>query len=50
MADPEFEGVYGHYTINSEDRQEVRRYRQALLVSGLSMSACLLQWWQMGAQ
>ena len=50
MADPEFEGLYGRYTINTEDRQEVRRYRQALLVSGLSMSACLLQWWQIGAQ
>ena len=47
-ADPRFEGVYGSYTINASDRQEVRRYRIALLVSGLSMTLGLLHWWQLG--
>ena len=41
-ADPEFEGVYGTYTINEQDRREVQRYRFALLVCGLSFSAGLL--------
>ena len=40
-ADPQFEGVYGSYTITEHDRREVQRYRFALLVSGLAMSAGL---------
>ena len=48
-ADPEFEGVYGTYTITEQDRREVQRYRFALLVCGLSFSAGLLQWWQLGS-
>ena len=47
-ADPTFEGVYGSYTITSADRDEVRRYRIALLVAGLAMSLGLLHWWQLG--
>ena len=49
-ADPQFEGVYGSYTITEHDRLEVQRYRIALLVSGLSMTAGLLQWWQLGGE
>ena len=49
-ADSQFEGVYGSYTITEHDRLEVQRYRIALLVSGLSMTAGLLQWWQLGGE
>ena len=47
-ADPTFEGVYGTYSITAADRDEVRRYRIALLVAGLAMSLGLLHWWQLG--
>ena len=49
-ADPQFEGVYGPYTITEQDRRDVQRYRFALLVSGIAFSAGLLQWWQLGGQ
>ena len=45
-ADPTFEGVYGPYSITATDRQEVRSYRIALLITGLSLAAGVLQWWQ----
>ena len=45
-ADPTFEGVYGTYSITAADRQEVRFYRIALLITGLSLAAGVLQWWQ----
>ena len=45
-ADPTFEGVYGTYSITAADRQEVRSYRIALLITGLSLAAGVLQWWQ----
>ncbi|WP_413442283.1 DUF2301 domain-containing membrane protein [Synechococcus sp. MIT S1220] len=48
-ANPRFEGVYGEYTITDDDRREVKSYRIALLISGLSFSAGLAQWWQLGA-
>ena len=47
-ADPQFEGVYGIYTITDDDRREVKLYRLALLMSGLSFSAGMVQWWQLG--
>ena len=47
-GDPQFEGVYGPYTITSTDRQEVQRYRISLLVAGLAMTAALVHWWQLG--
>jgi uncharacterized integral membrane protein len=47
-GDPQFEGVYGPYTITSTDRQEVQRYRISLLVAGLAMTAALVHWWQFG--
>ena len=45
-ADPTFEGIYGPYSITAADRQEVRSYRIALLITGLSLAAGVLQWWQ----
>ena len=47
-GDPQFEGVYGPYTITSIDRREVQRYRISLLVAGLAMTAGLMHWWQFG--
>ena len=47
-GDPQFEGVYGPYTITSIDRREVQRYRISLLVAGLAMPAGLVHWWQFG--
>jgi len=47
-ADPQFDGVYGPYTINEQDRREVQRYRIALLISGLAMSGGVLHWWALG--
>ena len=47
-GDPQFEGVYGPYTITSIDRLEVQRYRISLLVAGLAMTAGLVHWWQFG--
>ena len=49
-ADPQFDGMYGPFTITSKDREEVQRYRICLLISGISLSAGLLQWWQVGGQ
>ena len=36
-ADQQFQGVYGTYAITDTDRREVRNYRLALLLSGVSM-------------
>ena len=47
-ADPQYDGVYGRYTITEQDRREVQRYRIALLISGLAMSAGVLHWWTFG--
>ncbi len=51
-GDPQFEGVYGPYTITSTDRQEVQRYRISLLVAGLaddcSVSSLVAVWRQLG--
>ena len=47
-ADPQFDGVYGIYTITDDDRREVKLYRIALLMSGLSFCAGMVQWWQLG--
>ena len=35
-ADPQFEGVYGPYSITETDRRDVQRYRLALLTTGLA--------------
>ena len=47
-ADPQFDGVYGPYTITEQDRRDVQRYRIALLISGLAMSTGVLHWWALG--
>ena len=49
-ADPQFDGVYGPFTITAADRAEVQRYRFSLLISGIALSAGLLQWWLIGDQ
>jgi len=49
-VDPRFEGVYGPYTITASDRQDVQRYRVALLISGLAFTAGLSQWWSVGGE
>ena len=49
-ADPQFDGMYGPFTITSKDREEVQRYRVCLLISGASLSAGLLQWWLAGGE
>ena len=49
-ADPQFEGVYGPYTITEADRNEVQRYRLALLTTGLALLAGILHCWLLGAR
>ena len=49
-ADPQFEGVYGPYTITEADRHEVQRYRLALLTTGLALLAGILHCWLLGAR
>ena len=47
-VDPQYDGVYGRYTITEQDRRDVQRYRIALLISGLAMSTGVLHWWALG--
>ena len=49
-ADQQFQGVYGPYVINDVDRREVKSYRFALLISGLSLLSGVLNWWLLGAR
>ena len=49
-ADPQFEGVYGPYTITEADRNDVQRYRLALLSTGLALLAGILHCWLLGAR
>ena len=49
-ADQQFQGVYGPYVINDVDRREVKSYRFALLMSGLSLLSGVLNWWLLGAR
>ncbi len=44
----EFEGVYGKYKITQEDKKEVRNYRLALLICGISFTAGMSQWLLIG--
>jgi uncharacterized integral membrane protein len=48
MSDPVFEGVYGPYTIDEQDRREVLGYRLSLLASAVGLAGLLLQWRQLG--
>jgi len=47
-ADPEFEGMFGRYTITARDRKEVLAYRLALLAVAVGQLGLLLQWRQLG--
>ncbi|KGG16713.1 MULTISPECIES: DUF2301 domain-containing membrane protein [unclassified Prochlorococcus] len=40
----ELQGMYGKYVITNDDRLEVRNYRIALLICGLSFTAGLSHW------
>ncbi len=39
-----FNGVYGQYTINNQDKQEVQLYRLSLLFCSIASCLCLAQW------
>ena len=45
----EYEGVYGKFIITPDDEKEVRNYRIALLICGLSFTTGLIQWLTFGA-
>ncbi len=40
----EFNGVYGKYHITNDDQIEVKKYRIALLICGISFTSGMLQW------
>jgi uncharacterized integral membrane protein len=50
MSDPVFEGVYGPFSIDAQDRREVLSYRLALLVAALAQLALLAQWHWLGGR
>ena len=39
-----YQGIYGEYTINSKDKEEVRLYRFSLLLTSLSFFLFISQW------
>jgi len=43
-GDPQYEGVYGPFTITALDRREVLGYRLALLTAAIAQAALLAQW------
>ena len=43
-----FEGVYGPFSITSEDEREVFSYRLALFTAAVAQAALLVQWHQLG--
>lgn len=49
-SDPTFEGVYGPFTIDANDRREVLGYRLALLMVAIAQLGWLIQWHQRGAE
>ena len=49
-SDPCFEGVYGSFTIDANDRREVLGYRLSLLTVAIAQLGWLVQWHQLGAQ
>jgi len=50
LKEEEYEGVYGKYKITEDDKLDVKRYRIALLASGLSFSLGLFQWLIIGPE
>ncbi|AAP99295.1 MULTISPECIES: DUF2301 domain-containing membrane protein [Prochlorococcus] len=46
----EFQGIYGSYKITSSDQIEVKKYRIALLICGLSFSIGLVHWLLIGSE
>jgi uncharacterized integral membrane protein len=47
-GDPQFEGVYGPFTITQRDRREVLGYRLALLTAAIAQASLLAQWHWLG--
>ena len=39
-----YQGIYGEYSINNQDKYEVKRYRLSLLLTALAFFLCLSQW------
>lgn len=50
MSDPVFEGVYGPYSIDANDRREVLGYRLALTATAVGQVGLLLQWRLLGPE
>ncbi len=50
MSDPVFEGVYGPYSIDANDRREVLGYRLALTATAVGQGGLLLQWRLLGPE
>ena len=48
--EPEFEGIYGKYQITLEDKNEVKRYRIAVLLCGISFTIGILHWLTLGPE
>ena len=46
--DPRFEGMYGPFTIDAQDRRDVLSYRLSLLAVAIGQLGRLLQWHQRG--
>jgi uncharacterized integral membrane protein len=49
-SDPTFEGVYGPFTVDANDRREVLGYRLALLTVAIAQLGWLIQWQERGAE
>ena len=49
MSDPVFDGVYGPFSIDANDRREVLAYRLALLLAAIAQLGLLAQWRLIGA-
>jgi uncharacterized integral membrane protein len=50
QGDPQFEGVYGPFSITSRDRREVLGYRLALLTAAIAQLGLLAQWHWLGGR
>ena len=44
----EFDGIYGKYHITKDDQIEVKKYRIALLICGITFTTGIIQWITLG--
>lgn len=49
-SDPIYEGAYGPFTVDANDRREVLGYRLALLTVAIAQLGWLIQWQQRGTE